>query len=86
MECNKNLSMKSTVETLQISKSNQSQASIKRSRIVLHSFRKETPARMKCSYHAVIFHFGITLECLFLYKIEPQTLCNSNIFSKKPLR
>ena len=71
------------VETLQISKSNQNQASIKRSRIkVLHSFRKETPTRMKCSYHAVIFCFGITLECPSLYKIEPQTLCNSNIFTK----
>ena len=71
------------VETLQISKSNQSQASIKRSQIkVLRSFRKETPARMKCSYHAVIFCLGITLECLSLYKIEPQTLCNSNIFTK----
>ena len=26
---------------------------------------------MKCSYHAVIFQFGITLECLCLYKIDP---------------
>ena len=36
---------------------NQSQASIKRSRIkVLRSLvdKKETPAKMKCSYHAVI--------------------------------
>ena len=36
---------------------------------------------MKCSYHAVIFLFGITLECPCLYKIDPCTIFMINNFT-----